>query len=109
MYKINGEDITMTRGDTVKIKIKMVDGAGLIYTPVEGDVIRFAAKKKYNDAECTILKDIPYDTMELVLNPEDTSNLNQPCSLVYDIELTYNNGDVDTFLKGKLNITEEVL
>lgn len=106
--KIKKNRITMTRGDTARIKIEIADSAGNIYIPVDGDLIRFAAKKAYTDETLCIVKDIPYDTMMLVLNPEDTKSLDQPSTLVYDIQITLTDGTVDTFMNGTLQITEEV-
>lgn len=109
MVKISGTTIKMTRGDTLRAELTLKDEEGNIYTPIQGDAIRFAMKKDYNDATLIISKAIPIDTMELVLNPGDTKNLPQPSTYVYDIQLTYANGDVDTFIdKAKLMLTEEV-
>ena len=106
---ISGTTIKMTRGDTLRIILELQDENADKYIPVEGDRIRFAMKRNYNDATPIVIKDIPNDTLELVLNPEDTKNLMQPSSYVYDIEITYANGDVDTFIdKAKLMLTEEV-
>ena len=106
--KIIGNNIIMTRGDTLKTKIEIKDSDGKPYQPVEGDAIRFAMKKKYTDETPCILKDIPIDTCILHLTPEDTKSLQQPSEYVYDIQITMRNGDVDTFLTGKLNIMQEV-
>ena len=65
-------------------------------------------KADVDDTECLILRDIPIDTMMLVLNPEDTKEL-EFGSYVYDIQLTKANGDVDTFITAsKLKLTAEV-
>lgn len=57
---LNGTTITLTKGDTFKRTLSLKEkSTGETYTPVEGDTIRFAAKKKYKDNECVILKDIP--------------------------------------------------
>lgn len=107
--RISGTTIRMTRGDTLRIQIGLTDRDGSAYEPQEGDSIRFAMKKNYSDLEPTIVRQIPTDTLELVLYPADTKDLPQPSSYVYDIELTYANGDVDTFIdKAKLELTEEV-
>lgn len=107
--KISGTTIKMTRGDTLRVQIGLTDQNGNDYEPHEGDKIRFAMKETYSDPEPLLVKDIPTESLELVLNPEDTKNLPQPSSYVYDIELTYGNGDVDTFIdKAKLILTEEV-
>lgn len=106
--KVVGTTIIMTRGDTLKLKIDIKDSNGNLYQLVEGDSIRFDAKENYTDESPAILKDIPYDTCILHLEPLDTKNLKQPQDYLYDIQLTLNDGTVDTFLKGKLKITEEV-
>lgn len=107
--KISGTTIKMTRGDTLRVQIGLTDQDGNDYEPHEGDKIRFAMKASYSDPEPILIKDVSLDTLELVLNPEDTKDLPQPSSYVYDMELTYANGDVDTFIdKAKLMITEEV-
>lgn len=104
---INGNNITLTRGDTLYLTVLMTKN-GDNYTPVEGEVVRFAMKKKIDDAEPLILKDIPIDSMTLKLEPRDTKSLNYG-SYKYDIEYTSVDGDVDTFI-GPANfiITEEV-
>ena len=109
MIRISGTTIIMTRGDTLRVVLELKDEEGNTYVPLENDRIRFAMKKNYDDDTPLIVKEIPNDTLELVLNPDDTKNLEQPASYVYDIEITYANGDVDTFIdKAKLKLTEEV-
>lgn len=109
MIKISGTTIKMTRGDTLRLNLSLTDEDGNVYTPLEGDHIRFAMKTGYNEATPILVKDIPNDTLQLVLNPEDTKDLPQPCTFVYDLEITYANGDVETFVdKAKLQLTEEV-
>ncbi len=107
--KVSGTTITATRGDTVKVQLELIDSEGNVYTPAASDVIRFAMKESYDDAEPILLKVIPNDTLILKLDPEDTKNLSQPSSYVYDLQITYANGDVDTFIdKAKFKLTEEV-
>lgn len=107
--KINGTTISLTRGDTLKLKVDIFNPDGTVYEPIDGDTIRFAMKSKYNDKEPLILKDISIEDLELVLNPEDTKELKQPSDYVYDIQLTHANGDVDTFIaNAKFKIIEEV-
>lgn len=105
---VTGTTIVMTRGDTLRLGIAINNSDGTPYEPAEGDIIRFAAKRAYTDVEPCILKNIPSDTCELLLEPSDTKNLEQPCLLLYDIEITMTDGTVDTFMTGKLKITEEV-
>lgn len=108
MVKIDKNNITMTRGDTMRVKINIFDASCDPYTPQKGDTIRFALKQKYTDEEPLIVKDIPYDTCVLELLPEDTKELAMPEIYVYDIQITLKDGTVDTFLSGKLKTKEEV-
>lgn len=108
MVQISGTTITMTRGDTARISVNITDSEGEIYIPGEGDKIRFAAKQNYTDASTLILIDVPIDSLVFTINPEDTKGLAFG-TYVYDIELTKEDGTVDTFItKAKLKITEEV-
>lgn len=108
-FSIVGTKITLTRGDTLKARISIYDQDKNEYTPREGDSIRFAMKRTYADVEPLIVKEIPTDTMLLVLDPQDTKTLAFG-KYVYDIQLTTASGDVDTFItKAQLHITEEVL
>ena len=103
-YRIDGTTIYLTRGDTLEARVEAI----LPDIPKEGDSIRFAMKADYEDPEPLLLKDIPTDTMMLVLDPDDTKHL--PFGkYVYDIQLTYAGGKTDTFIpKGRLRLTEEV-
>ena len=100
-------DISLTRGDTflADVVLNTDDGA---YEPQEGDVVRFALKKKYTDETPELIRVIPNDTLELELYPEDTKGYSLKEKFVYDIELTDAGGRVQTFIKGKLSLTEEV-
>ena len=114
MVTISGTTITMTRGDTLSTQVSMTLN-GESYTPVEGDSIRFAMKHPdmtsnkgaYTDSEPLLTKEIPYDTCLLKLDPDDTKPF-EFGTYVYDIQITFENGDVDTFISGKLTLKPEV-
>lgn len=107
-YNVSGTTITLTRGDTFMAQISIADSKGEPYVPVEGDSVRFAMKSAYTDDAPLLLKDIPIDTLKLVLTPEDTKGLSFG-TYVYDIQLTKATGEVDTFItKAKIKIMEEV-
>lgn len=107
--KIQGTTIVATRGDTIKVFVPMRYEDGTEYIPSPEDSIRFALKKDYDDETPIFIKNIPTDTLLLHIEPEDTKNLPQPSTYVYDIQLTYANGDIDTFIdKAKFKLTEEV-
>lgn len=103
LYRVDGTTITMTRGDTVILQVGIKQG-DTPYTPAEGDVVRFALKSQLNgqgtafrESTPLILKTIPNETMILQLDPQDTKNL--PFGVyTYDIEITFANGIVDTFI-----------
>lgn len=112
---ILGNSITLTRGDTLRIGVTIYKD-GEIYEPEDGDVIRFSLKHNklkpdrsdYVDAEPLITKIIPNDTMVLTIEPEDTKGL-AFMPYVYDVQITFNDGTVDTFIPPSLfTITEEV-
>ena len=108
MLDVNGTTISLTRGDTAQISVGMVDVNGDEYTPQEGDVVRFAVKHRYTDTHPVISKVVPNDTMMLVISPEDTKPLIFG-EYVYDMQITYADGQVDTFIdRASLVILEEV-
>lgn len=104
MYKADGTTIRMTRGDTAIFQIGMTRN-GETYTPQAGDAVRFSVKRSalnayrtdFADDEPLIHIDIPTDTMVLRINPADTKALGFG-EYTYDIEITFANGDVDTFI-----------
>lgn len=107
MVSIEGTNITMTRGDTLVLKIRMTKD-GVEYTPGDGDSLRFAMKARYSDEEVVLTKNIPIDTLVLEIEPQDTKNLEMRSTYVYDIQLTTVDGKVDTFIMGNLTLSVEV-
>lgn len=108
MLSIERNRIRITRGDTLRLTIQIKDQNNNDYKPEDGDTIRFACKKYYDDEMPLIIKNIPTESMELHLNPEDTKGMEQPSDYVYDIQVTLSNGDVYTVVSGIFEITEEV-
>lgn len=114
-YSVKGTTITLTRGDTFIAQVTIKKN-GEIYTPQNGEEIRFALKRNsmnssktaYIDKQPLIYKNIPIDTMLLKLNPEDTKDLLFG-TYVYDIQITFIDGSVDTFItNATFRITPEV-
>lgn len=107
-YSVSGTTITLTRGDTFVALISITKQDGTLYICGDGDEVRFAMKRKYEDDDPLLVRDIPIDTMKLTINPEDTKSL-EFGKYVYDIQLTKADGTVDTFItKATIRITEEV-
>ena len=116
---VKKNSITMTRGDTLRVKVdiyRTVDGEQEPYTPTVSDSLRFALKHptmnatrtEYTDQNPLITKTIPTDTMVLTLLPTDTKPLGFG-EYVYDIELTMEDGTVDTFIsEAKFTLSPEV-
>lgn len=101
--------IKMTRGDTLLTTVNILNEDGTTYEPAPTDVITFTVKKDYNDKKPLIVKDIPVDTMILRVDSEDTKKLEMPGKYYYDIQITYGDGIVSTFIANAiLRITEEV-
>lgn len=104
MIIITGTTIEMTRGDTlrVRVSIEMDDEP---YTPAEGDSVAFylkhaklnSSRTSYKDPAPVITKAVPIATMVLQLDPEDTKPL-EFGEYAYDLEITFANGTVDTFI-----------
>lgn len=114
-YAINGTTIDLTRGDSFWGLVEMYEGDE-IYVPDDRDVIRFvlkrnvmdALKKKYLNATPLIEKIIPNNTLLLYLHPNDTKGLSFG-EYVYDIEITFKDGNVDTFINNAIfNLVPEV-
>ena len=112
---IKGTSISLTRGDTMRLKVCIMLN-GCKYTPEVGDVVRFALKhptmtaKKtdYKDVQPLLIKQVPIQTMILQLQPEDTKTLDFG-TYVYDMQITFFDGTVSTFItQAVLKITPEV-
>ena len=107
MIKINKTTIELTRGDTLRVELELTRD-GEAYELQDGDSIRFALKRHYYDEEPLIVKSIGDDLL-LELEPQDTKDLSFG-DYVYDIEMTYSDGTVDTFIaESRFTIRNEVL
>lgn len=105
MYYVTNNVIYLTRGDSMTLTVSITDSDGNEYTPSSSDVIRFALKRDkytlggrdFSDTAPLITKTIDPTTLELVIDPEDTADLDFG-QYAYDIELTDSDGAVDTFI-----------
>ena len=103
-------NIKMTKGDTFlkSIILKKGDQA---YNPDPEDRIRFALSNVYKGEKgynLLIEKIIPNDSLQWRIDPEDTNDLKYG-SYVYDLQITYADGKVETFAdKKRFVLTEEV-
>lgn len=112
-------NITLTRGDTMTLTVSLLKEVPPVppateptiepYEPVTGDVIRFAVSKGYvgkSDYDLKFSKEIPHDTLTFTCLPTETALYYDTYN--YDVEITHDDGTVDTFISGKLTITGEV-
>ena len=108
MLTIEGTKITTTRGDTVTLTVGMKKN-GQTYVMQEGDALRFALSiGRKGDAGYKLIyaKNIPTDTLTFTLTSEETELLTKPL-YCYDVELTYADGTVDTFISDYIEIKGE--
>lgn len=109
MYEVKGNNIKLTRGDAFVTLVEIFQDEEQTepYVPTEHDSIRFAMKLHYSDEEPLILKTIPNETLILRLEPKDTKDLDL-LTYVYDVKITLESGDPDTFISGNLTLMPEV-
>ena len=108
MFNIKNNKITLTRGDSMAAEIALTTGEGDPYEPQEGDTIRFVLKSErmnpsrsaYMDRVPLIEKPIATGDMTLRLIPGDTKKLPFG-NYCYDIEITFADGYVDTFINNE--------
>ena len=106
MYIVNGKTIIVTRGDTLKINISLKDSTGHEYVAQPDDIIKFKLKKIINDNHHRFEKIINNNTMQLELSSEETSKLSVG-DYIYDLEITFSNGEVNTPLNCEKFIVRE--
>ena len=120
MLKIDAKNnITLTRGDTLTLTVTLLHEVDPVppateptiepYDPTADDVIRFAVSKGYkggNGYELKLSKEIPHDTLTFTCLASETAL--DYGTYNYDVEITHDDGTVDTFISAKLEITGEV-
>ena len=114
MVSVVRNKITMTRGDSLILKLHLIYN-NKPYVPVyetsegPGDRIRFAMSKGYKgdlNYELLLEKPIDIQNLNLVLKPEDTANLLLGL-YNYDIQITHDDGRVDTFISDTIQLLGE--
>ena len=108
----NKQNITLTRGDTLTLTVELFqesDGEWIPYVPEQGDSIRFAVSQGYKGQtsyELKLSKDIDNGTLTFTCSSAETALDYDTYN--YDVEITHDDGTVDTFISAKLIITGEV-
>lgn len=91
MFSIEGNTISITRGDTGLFDIELYDMDGNKYEMQDGDSIIFTVKKGTEGEEILIQK----TGLFIEIDPTDTKNLKYG-TYKYDIQLTFADGRVCT-------------
>ena len=104
----NGQTMSMTRGDSESIRVRIAD-----HPFSEGHIIEMTVRKsvKKDKALYKKITEFEEDGSAIInIKPEDTSDLKFG-KYMYDIQWTDSHGNVKTIVKptsGNFNITEEV-
>jgi hypothetical protein len=100
MFKIIGTEIYLTRGDTANIAVSIIDpNTKEEYELQAGDLIKFSMKE--NIADTTFVLQKTFTNKAIKILPADTDSLDFG-EYLYDIELTFANGDVNTIIPPSL-------
>ena len=103
---INDNIIRITRGDTGYFSVKLFKD-GKDYTLGDKDTLVFSVKRRTTDSETLIRKELLASTL-IRINPVDTKDL-QYGTYYYDVQVTFENGDVNTVVQPtRFIILEEV-
>lgn len=99
MFSIDKDkNITMTRGDTLRVPFSVKSADGSPYSFDAGDVLHFyLGRSATADPNPVISKTLSTSAPEIYLTSDETKALKAD-AYVYDIELTKANGDVMTVI-----------
>lgn len=106
MFKINNNEIRITRGDTATFNVTLKTDDGNAYTLPEGSIVTFTVKRDTGQPKYLIQK-VNTDSTSFTILPDDTSPLKYG-EYVYDIELKIG-AEVSTVVEPTpFIVTEEV-
>ncbi len=107
--RIAGNNIIVTRGDTLHIKIVLeYSNDGESYELEDGDSAEFAIMD-YDCSEVLVRKDVNTSDLFLKLTPSDTHSLSENKVYRHGVKITKNNGDEFTVVFGTLKLLPEVV
>jgi len=113
MFKTDkNNNMTLTRGDTAYANVVLYSDEKHTtqYTLQDGDSLVFTLRKtpKINSEDKDYIFQKEFVDNEVKILPSDTGNLEYG-DYIYDVQLTYANGDVDTIItERKLTLTYEM-
>lgn len=96
MFKIDGTNITITRGDTGIFSLNIKNASGQDYD-FSSDTVLLTVKANTYTSDKLIQKTVTYGE-NITIAPADTEHLNYG-EYVYDVQLTTAGGIVDTIIQ----------
>ena len=108
MLYIDDKTIKLTRGDTARLTVPIVNLANNgEYTMESGDILYFTVKKTAKDTEFLFQKSVT-GSNSIHIRPEDTADLSFG-KYKYDVQLTTATGDVYTVIEpSTFEVMEEI-
>ncbi len=92
----NRNRITLTKGDSARLKLKLYDAQNKLLTLKDGDAAVLTIKQDI-DSEEAVLQLTVDESQQFTFAPADTANL--ACGkYCYDIRVTLNDGDIYTVI-----------
>lgn len=107
--RVAGNNIVLTRGDVLYIKIVLeYSNDGETYELEEGDVVDFAIMD-YDCHNVLVQKSVDVQSLLLKLSPSDTEGLSEGVVYSHGVKVTKANGDPFTVIFGTLKLLPEVV
>lgn len=108
MLYIDDKTIKLTRGDTARLTVPIINLANNgEYTMESGDILYFTVKKTAKDTDFLFQKSVT-GSNSIHIRPEDTADLSFG-KYKYDVQLTTATGDVYTVIEpSAFEVMEEI-
>ena len=108
MLYIDDKTIKLTRGDTARLTVPIINLANNgEYTMESGDILYFTVKKTAKDIDFLFQKSVTGSNL-IHIRPEDTADLSFG-KYKYDVQLTTATGDVYTVIEpSTFEVMEEI-
>lgn len=108
---IDGTNISMVRGDSEAIRVRMVDSAGVVIPFIDGDIVRLTVKEHARMISFgfqKVVTEFSDNYAVISIEPSDTEDLDFK-TYAYDVELRTTSGMVKTLIRSSnFEISEEI-
>lgn len=112
MFNVNGNVISLTRGDSAYLTLKINNGGENAYKIQSGDIVKCQVRPGVNTEELLFEGNLDLQLDGSVLwhiTPSDTANADPNTEYYWDAQITLSNGDVFTFIPAsRFKILDEV-